>query len=181
MKIICFSGKAGSGKDTAARLMRNYLWGNGQRVLILHYADLLKFMCKQLFNWDGKKDERGRRLLQYVGTDVVRKKNPDLWVRFIEWELELFPDRWDYVIIPDCRFPNELTILVEDGFDVKHVRVQREDCEGGLTQEQKEHASETALDGVIADYTLENNGTIADLMREILKMMDKSCHQEGEV
>lgn len=172
MKIFCISGKAGSGKDTAAGLMQNYLRGDGQRVLILHYADLLKFMCKQLFGWDGKKDERGRHLLQYVGTDVVRKKNPDLWVGFVEWELKLFPDYWDYVIIPDCRFPNEITILIQGGFDVTHIRVQREGCKGGLTQEQREHASETALDGTIADYTLENNGTIADLAREVLVMMN---------
>lgn len=181
MKIFCISGKAGNGKDTAAGLMRDYLWRNGQRVLIVHYADLLKFMCKQLFGWDGKKDERGRRLLQYVGTDVVRKRNLNLWVQFIEWELELFPDHWDCVIIPDCRFPNEITCLVQDGFDVIHIRVQRDGYEGVLTQEQKEHASETALDGVVADHILKNDGTIADLAREVLKMMHKFRYQESEV
>lgn len=76
---------------------------------------------------------------------------------------------------------NEMTILIQDGFDVTHIRVQREGCEGVLTQGQKEHVSETALDGVIADYTLENNGTIADLAREVLVMMNEYCHKESEV
>ena len=63
-KVICLSGKAQAGKDTSAEIIRKLLLGYGERVLIIHYADLLKFMCKQLFHWNGEKDERGRHLLQ---------------------------------------------------------------------------------------------------------------------
>ena len=90
MKIICISGVARSGKDTTAGLIQRRLHGNGKRVLVTHYADLLKFMCSQLFGWDGQKDERGRHILQYVGTDVIRKQLPDFWVDFIIQELRLF-------------------------------------------------------------------------------------------
>lgn len=173
MKIICISGKARSGKDTAASLIQNRLRGSGRRVLITHYADLLKFMCKQLFGWDGKKDERGRELLQYVGTDLVRAQDPDFWADFIIKELKIFSGLWDYVIIPDCRFPNELNRLREEGFQVTHVHVQREGYESGLTQTQKNHSSETAMQGVPADYTLRNQGTIADLMADVLNMLNK--------
>lgn len=173
MKIICISGKARSGKDTAAGLIQNHLRGNGRRVLITHYADLLKFMCKQLFDWNGKKDERGRELLQYVGTDLVRAQDPDFWVDFIIKELKIFSGLWDYVIIPDCRFPNELNRFCEEGFQVTHVHVQREGYENNLTQTQKNHPSETAMQGVPADYTLRNQGTIADLMADVLNMLNK--------
>lgn len=171
MKIICISGVAHSGKDTTAGLIQKRLHGNGKRVLVTHYADLLKFMCSQLFGWDGQKDEHGRHILQYVGTDVIRKQLPDFWVDFIIRELRLFPDQWDYVIIPDCRFPNELSRLKEEGFDVTHVRIVRNANENNLTDEQRKHPSETALNDVAPDYVIQNDGTITMLAAEVMRLM----------
>ena len=74
MKVITISGKAQNGKDTTARLLKDVLEDDGNTVLIAHYADLLKYICKQFFGWDGNKDEQGRHTLQYVGTDVIRKE-----------------------------------------------------------------------------------------------------------
>lgn len=171
MKIICISGVARSGKDTSASIIKTHLESRGKRVLVTHYADLLKFMCRQLFNWNGEKDELGRHILQYVGTDIVRKQVPDFWVDFIIQELKLFPDQWDFVIIPDCRFPNELARLRESGFDTTHVRVDRDAYENNLTEEQRNHPSETALNGVIPDYILVNDGTIETLASRVLRMI----------
>lgn len=168
MKVICISGQARHGKDTAAKMMQKSLWGFGKRVLIIHNADLLKFMCAQLFGWNGEKDERGRSLLQYVGTDVIRQKAPDFWVDYITDVLTLFPDKWDYVLIPDCRFPNEIHNLKCNGFDVMHVRVVRDNFDNGLTEEQRQHPSETALDSVAPDLILMNNGDLVELTRTVL-------------
>ena len=101
MKILCISGKAQHGKDTTANYLYNELKDKGYKVMITHYADLLKFICSNMFGWDGKKNEKGRHLLQYVGTDIIRKQKPDYWVDFIISILELFPNEWEYVLIPD--------------------------------------------------------------------------------
>ena len=106
MKVICISGKARHGKDTLAGILKNHLEDQGNRVLIAHFGDLVKYICEKFFDWDEQKDERGRTLLQYVGTDVVRTQEPNFWTDFIKKVLTLFPDEWDYVLIPDCRFPN---------------------------------------------------------------------------
>jgi hypothetical protein len=45
MKVCCISAKARHGKDTAAAMMAEYLEKQGYRVLITHFADLLKFIC----------------------------------------------------------------------------------------------------------------------------------------
>ena len=163
MKIVLISGKAQHGKDTVAKILREHLISDGKRVLVTHYGDLLKYICTQYFDWDGKKDERGRHLLQYIGTDVIRKKNPDLWVNFVAMILRYFHENWDYVIIPDCRFPNEITGLTDKGFDVVHVRVVRNDFTSALTAEQLKHPSETALDGVEPDHYIYNDGSLDDL------------------
>lgn len=167
MKVIVLSGKARHGKTSTGELLKEALEADGYRVLITHYADLLKYVCKQFFGWDGVKDERGRSILQYVGTDVVRKQAPDFWVGFVSSILKLFYNNWDFVLIPDCRFPNEIQKLKSEGFYVTHLRVVREDFDNGLTEEQKQHPSETALDDVEPDAYIMNGGTMKDLRRAV--------------
>lgn len=163
IKIFAGSGKAQHGKDTFAKILSEELTNRGHRVLLIHYADLLKFICKSLFNWDGQKDEPGRYILQYVGTDIVRNERPDYWVEFVIDMVELFGENWDYVIIPDTRFPNEIDRLKEHFSNVKYIRVIRPNFESTLTEEQKKHPSETSLDDICPDVEVSNGGTLEDL------------------
>lgn len=155
-KVVCISGKAEHGKDTFAGLLAETLKKQGKRVLIAHYADLVKYVCKTFFAWNGEKDEEGRRLLQYVGTDVVRAQSPDYWVNFIVGILTMFKNQWDYVLIPDTRFPNECELMNHYGFDTAVVRVVRPNHQSRLTAEQLAHPSETALDDYKFDYVVKN-------------------------
>ena len=75
MRIIAISGHAQNGKDTTANIIKKHLEERGDKVLIVHYADLLKFICTKYFDWDGQKDEKGRHLLQYIGTDIILDLN----------------------------------------------------------------------------------------------------------
>lgn len=172
MKVICISAKARSGKDTVAEMMREALEDNGKSVLITHYADLVKYTAETFFNWNGEKDEHGRGLMQYIGTDVVRKKNPDYWVNFIISILDLFGDSWDYVLIPDCRFRNEYEALIKHGFDTKIIRVERPNFVSPLTKEQQNHPSETSMDGYDFDYTIINDGSLSDLRKKVDKLVE---------
>lgn len=167
MKIICISGKARHGKDVTATMLGKSLEDIGYSVLIAHYGDLVKYICKTFFNWDGEKNEAGRGLLQQVGTDVVREQNPDFWVNFVRDILRFFPDKWDYVIIPDCRFPNEVYVMKDEFKDVIHIRVVRPSLISPLTAEQQAHISETALDDAAPDYLIYNTGTLEDHERKM--------------
>lgn len=177
MKVILVSGKAQNGKDTAASMIQNKLTADNHRVLLTHYADLLKYICHTYFGWDGKKDEKGRELLQYVGTDVVRKNNPNLWVDFVAMILKYFHENWDYVIIPDCRFPNEITSMTDKGFDTVHLRVVRKNFISPLTDEQQKHPSETALDDTVPDFYIENTGSLEDLQETILHWIKEYLYE----
>ena len=171
MKVICISGKAQHGKDSVGRYMRDILEEHGNSVLIAHYADLLKYICKQFFAWDGNKDEDGRTLLQYVGTDKVRAASPDYWANFIASLLHIFRDEWDYVIIPDCRFPNEYEIYEHFGIDATLVRVIRTNFESTLTYDQKNHISETALDAYDWDAIIVNDGSLDNLRKNVAEFV----------
>lgn len=177
MKVIVISGKAQHGKDSTAGFMKDFLEMNDKKVLIAHYGDLVKYVCKTFFDWNGEKDEAGRSLLQYVGTDKIRAKNNDYWVQFIADMLHFFYDEWDYVLIPDCRFPNEVEFL-EGYFDVTHIRVIRENFVSPLTEEQQNHPSETALDDYGQDILLVNREDLAQLQCAVEELTTKLLEDE---
>lgn len=166
MKVCCISAKARHGKDTAAEMLEDYLEAQNKKVLITHYADLLKFICTKFFNWDGEKDEKGRTLLQYVGTDVVGKKNPSYWVDFILGILKMFENEWDYVIIPDCRYPIEVATM-KSHFDTVLLRVERPYFDNGLTAAQKQHPSEVDMDNYRYDAILYNDGSFEEFKEKV--------------
>lgn len=171
MKICCISAKARHGKDTAAELIKEHLEYRGQRVLITHFADLLKFICVKYFNWDGNKDERGRTLLQYIGTDVVGAQNPAFWAEFIVSILTMFKKDWDYVLIPDCRYPVEVA-TVERAFDTTVLRVERPGFDNGLTQEQKNHPSEVDMDNYRFDHILYNDAGLEEFKVKLIQFTE---------
>ena len=177
MRVICIAGKAGSGKDTFAGFLKESLESRGKRVMIAHYADLVKYVCRTFCGWNGEKDEAGRSLLQKVGTDIFRRKDPDYWVRFLMDMLDAFRDDWDYALIPDCRFPNECVTPLERGFDTTLVRVVRPGMTSGLTEEQKRHASECALDGMEEDVTVYNEWDLDDLRTAAEGIAEEFCRQ----
>lgn len=60
------------------------------------------------------------------------------------------------MVVTDVRFPNEVRLIRERGGQI--VRVERP----GLPQTDL-HISETALDALVADYPVLNDGTVSDL------------------
>lgn len=171
MKVICISGKAQHGKDTTAGMMKTALESMGHTVLIAHYGDLVKYVCRTFFGWNGEKDSYGRSLLQKVGTDIVREQCPNYWVDFIKDMLSMFPNEWDFVLIPDSRFPNEIDGLRKAGLSVVHLRVRRDNFESPLTTEQQNHPSETALDHIVPDFLIVNDGTLEDLYNKVCNLV----------
>ena len=170
MKVITISGKAESGKDTTAKAIKNQLNKEGHTVLITHFADLLKFQAKQYFNWNGEKDDYGRSLLQRLGTDFVRVKNENYWVEYIVNMLKIYDSSWDYVLIPDARFENEIE-LMKKNFNCVSVRIDSKSFESKLSEEQKNHPSETALDNYKFDFIIHNDRTPKGLTTEVNKFL----------
>lgn len=179
MKVITISAKAQHGKDYTANVLKEKLEDLGYSTLVCHYADLLKYICRQFFDWNGEKDEYGRTLLQHVGTEGIRSQKPDYWVDFIIDIINFFPGEWDYVIIPDTRFPNEIEKM-KDNFNSIAVRVTRPNFENSLTEEQRQHLSEIALDGYNFDYEINNDGTPEGMKREVGEFIEYLLSDDGK-
>jgi nucleoside-triphosphatase THEP1 len=154
MIVIGISGKLGVGKSTIARHIVSKL-DNWQ---IASFADLLKQEAAEQFGLDVRLayTEQGkasiislpdgsrktlRELLQWYGTDVVRAKDRDYWVRSMTQHLDRVRSKVAGMIIDDVRFPNEANLVLRrQGFLV------RIDPYPGYAL-ASDHASETALDG----------------------------------
>lgn len=102
-----------------------------------------------LTGWD--RSEGIRRFLQYLGTDIRRKQNPNYWVDKI---VNYIPKNVDYVFITDVRFPNEAEKALDLGgflfrLDVpEEVILSRTSTRDGMkySAEALNHKSEKALD-----------------------------------
>lgn len=160
-KIILVSGKARAGKDTLATFFKEIAGYNNEKVWIINYADLVKYICSKYYDWNGVKDDYGRSLLQKIGTDVGRANNENVWVNCVIELVKALGGEYDYIVIPDVRFPNEIELWRETSYENYTVRIERynEDetiFDNGLTAAQKQHSSETSLDDYKFDYNIIN-------------------------
>jgi hypothetical protein len=170
-KVILLSGTAESGKTTVASMLKKKLEEDNKKCLIINFADALKFIAKTYFGWDGVKNEAGRKILQQLGTDVVRKRNPRFWIDFVLNFIRVFNIDYDYFLVGDVRFSNEKYCFIEAKMDVLSINVVRLDFENKLTEEQKNHPSEKGLVGFF-DYTLSSKSGLDNLSKEVDKLYD---------
>jgi hypothetical protein len=177
-KVILISGKAQHGKDSVADILTQKL----PRSITLHFADTLKFYAQKYFGWNGEKTGAQRDLLQWLGTDRVRKEMgwASYWAERVCDVIEILEDKFDYFIVADCRFPNEISYPKErlKDFDIISVRVIRTNFDNGLTEEQQSHESEVALDCCEFDYVIESESGLDNLNYAILDFLKKLAERE---
>ena len=188
--IIGISGKAGSGKDTAAKMLEvlyanpdisyedfaNKRYKNFADIQIVHFADTLKETAQVLFRigeWEtntqeGKKTtinwigKTVRELLQGIGQGLRDAIDPNLWVKILFANTE----GWSNYIIADVRYPNEVYAIKKRNGIL--LRIDRKGAGAG------NHSSETALDNYKEwDVHIENNGSIEDLF-EAMRIFTKN-------
>lgn len=77
---------------------------------------------------------------------------------------------WDFFIIPDIRFKNEVETLSDD--NTIKIRVIRPGFDNGLSEAQKQHISETDLDDYTDwSYVVYNDSTLLDLNNAVSEML----------
>ena len=161
MKISLIGNKARMGKDTFATMLKEEL---NERAIIVHFADVLKFICKSYYNWNGEKDTFGRTLLQYVGQST-RDRDEHFWTDFIARLIKAnLSKNYEYIIIPDWRYIEEYERLLKyfSYEDIITINITRFNSDysvyvsSEMTLEQRQHKSEIDLDSYICQYYISN-------------------------
>lgn len=207
--IIAICGLIGSGKGTVADILVNEY-----DFTKVSFADSLKDAVSGIFNWprhllEGNTEESRtwreqvdtwwanrldiphltpRWVLQQWGTDVARKTfHDDIWVASIQNKLRHIQTN---IVIPDCRFPNEIKTvrqlegqvwMISRGDEPEWYQVALKEntsdienhwilCDRGDLMEQRYprvHYSEWAWIGQNFDHIIENNGSFEELNNKI--------------
>ena len=167
MLIVMVAGKAGSGKDEVANIICKY----NNKAKRFAFADNLKSMARSL-GWDGKKDERGRLFLQQLGA-VGRQYDPDVWAKFVRWQIkdELLDTHNNIFVISDFRFPNEYKLLHKKWHNIITMNIVGRASDLGSNSND---VSEHSLESFKFDYIIDNSGTKDELQTKVLNILGGS-------
>lgn len=168
--IILISGKAESGKDTFTDLIIKHMRKSKHKfdILRINFADQLKHDLAKYFDTPVNKGSVSyRSMMQFIGTDIVRKQRPNFWVDNVIAKIGLYNSMFDVAIISDARFKNEMDLVEEfankSGYKFTTIRVVRDGHKSSLTRDQSSHKSETDLDDYLFEYKVLNNTNIMAL------------------
>lgn len=174
-KIFLIAGKARSGKDTVLKIIKEYYEKNNKSVVELGFTDYIKNYAMKITNWNGEDKTKPRELLQIIGTDIVRNQiNKDFFINRLCEDIRVYKYFFDVIIISGARFPNELEIPKSLFKNVTTIKMERPNFVNELTEKEKEHITEHALDNYNNyDYTITNNGNIKDLEKKVIEMLEE--------
>ena len=79
MRIFLIAGKAGSGKNVVAKLIKEYYIYKVEECAITSYSKYIKNFALELTDWDGTDANKPRDFMQHLG-DVMRELDEDFLV-----------------------------------------------------------------------------------------------------
>ncbi len=178
-KVIAFTGRKFSGKDTAARLFIEAGYTN------IKFADPLKDMLRAVLRVQGILPDTVERMiegdLKEVPTYYLRGKTPRYAMQTLgtEWGRDIIAqDFWTSIlktraeqhrkiVVTDLRFGNEVKAVRELGGKI--IRIKRQFARDN---EFSEHSSEVAIDNLMVDAEIENNGSIEELRTKLREYVE---------
>jgi hypothetical protein len=174
-ELVAFTGLKGSGKDTAATILKaagyqEIKFAGGLKAMMrafLYYQNVDSVTVERMVEGDLKEVPSDylsgvtpRYFMQMLGTDFGRKLiHEDIWVNALVNKVE--QGDYEKVVVTDLRFPNESDAIANLGGTA--YRLQR-DIEGN---EFSTHESEKYVTSLPVKAIIDNNGTIDDLEAEV--------------
>lgn len=174
MKIYVIGGKAKSGKNTFGKFLREELKSYGYNPCVMHITEPLYSYARNYFEWDEATDKKPREFLQKMGTEIIKEKlNKKFFLldRLSE-DIEILSNFFDVFIITDARLKIEFEELKNRYEDVVSIKIERENYDDELTNEEKEHITETEIATYQDfDYKIKNTSilTLKEEAKNIVK------------
>lgn len=185
-ELVGFTGAAGSGKDTAAQALKDFVhirfaepvyqgieainplllvddWDGSPQAIRL--ATLV-----QDVGWDKAKEKpEVRRLLQRYGTEAGRDiHGQDCWINIAKRRIRKELSESKRVKVTDVRFENEaMAIAALKGCIIRVVGPQRRE---GV---DSSHSSENGITDTYVSWNVVNDGSIEDLHRKVLHCVEQ--------
>lgn len=187
---VAVISEAGGGKDFLADyLIHNY--GYTRYAFADHVRSVAKMWFPDLYG-DGK--NKNRALLQSIGTQF-RAIDEDVWIKLMFKDIDeeaatrrRFKESQEFIVITDCRMPNEYKALKERGFNFIRINVDEEVRKQRLlnrgdkfTETDMKHHTESFYSKFECDYTITNNGTQEEAYRQLDEVLDKLTREKTAI
>ena len=180
--LVGFTGAAGSGKDTAAAVLKDYVQvrfaspvyevvGAINPLIVVNGVVMRIMDYVKVVGWDKAKEHpQVRDYLQKGGTEAGRDiHGNDCWINIARKRIRTHLSEAKRVKVTDVRFENEaLAISAMGGCIIRVVGPQRR---GGV---DSSHASEAGISDTFVSWTVVNDGTVEDLHRKV-----RCCVEHG--
>lgn len=173
MKLFIICGKSGSGKNTAAGIIKEYYEKRNKNVLITEFSKYLKMYASEIIGYDPKLDEKPRKFLQQLGSKIRNDlfSNTFLSDRIIQ-DLKIYEEYFDYVVLSDSRMPNEID-QIKILYESTVIKLENYFGENKLDNDEKNHETEVLLDEYENYDYIVKNITLENLKEEIIKIIEE--------
>jgi len=175
MNIIGITGRAGSGKDTLAKILVEH-YGYERMAFadpIRGFVALLLGVSPEELMGSKLKDTTCARLgfktpreaMQTLGTEWGRDTiHQSIWVFCLQDKLRALDRRWQAVVVSDVRFDNEARMIRTLGGRIIHITRE-------AAEPVNAHVSEAGISPDLIDMTIDNNGALDDLARHAKRIV----------
>lgn len=162
-KYVIINGCGGVGKDEFIKKCKLYK-DNIVNMSTIEYVKKVAIQC----GWNGKKDDKGRRLLSDIKDALTRYNN--IPVKHI---LESLHNYSDSIIFIHCREPDEITLL-KNMLNAKSLLITN----ANVVPIETNHADKCVFN-IEYDYVVDNSGTIGDLIEAAQVFLMKLENEYG--
>ena len=182
MRIFVIGGKAKCGKNTFGAMLREELKDYGYKPCVMQITDPLYNYARNYFEWDGNKEEKPREFFQHMGIEIIRDKMGKKYFllnRLFE-DIEVLSNFFDTFIITDARMDYEFKEIKKQCDDVITIKLIRENYDDELTETERKHETEKAIDELDFDfdYVIKNKG-LKELKKDALEIVRDVENYEG--
>jgi len=188
--LIGIKGKIGVGKTESAKILKESFPFQEYAMAdpIKKIGAILGFSQDELYGSQEQKlrinkhwGVSSREFLQKFGTDVCRLFMPtkipqmkNLWVQCFEIFCEEHRDT--NIIVSDVRFIDEADSIRKMGGIIIEIQRKEKEKENDEWEDVElhnphGHVSETEMDGIVADFVVENNSDVKHLTDELTKII----------
>ena len=176
--IYLISGRARNGKGTVSDIIKKAYEQRNFKVCEIQIMRTLKEYLKDYFGWDGKEETKPRKMLQQIGTDIIRDKMnlPYFHIDRLTEDIKVLSNFFDVFIVNDIRLPLEIETIRKRFKKVISINVTRPNYISPLETSEQVHITELALnDYKNFDYEIVNS-SLEQLTSDIIKIVDSEVN-----
>lgn len=171
MRVFVIGGKAGAGKSTLAKLIKEYYDLKDEKSVITEYSKYVKLLASEMIGWD-KKSDKPRAFLQDLGQDMRKILGANVFIDRMKEDITMYQKYFNNVIISDARLIPEITLMKTKYANCYTIHLLN-DNDNTLTDAEKKHVTEVEFDNYeYFDYTLKNKN-MKQLREDIYHILEE--------